>query len=202
MDIVLLCILAYLLGSIPSGVWIGKLFYEKDIRDYGSGNTGATNTFRILGPKAGTIALIMDILKGSIPTLIPIMLGMEIHPIFIGFFAILGHIFSLFLGFQGGKAAATTAGVGIAIHPVFVILLIVVFIFILFTSSTVSIASILTFPIAAIATIIFLDDPIFSIFVFILAAIIIFLHRSNIQRILAGTESRVPFGLRSSKNNK
>lgn len=202
MDIILLCILAYLLGSIPSGVWIGKMFYDKDIRDYGSGNTGATNTFRILGPKAGTVALIMDVLKGSIAALIPIMLGTDIHPIFIGFFAILGHVFSIFLGFKGGKAAATTAGVGIAIQPMFVLFLIVVFVFILYTSSMVSMASILTFPIAAIATLIFLDDPIFSVFVFILAALIVYLHRSNIQRILAGTESRVPFGMRSSKKDK
>lgn len=202
MDIILLCILAYLLGSIPSGVWIGKTFYNKDIREYGSGNTGATNTFRILGPKAGTAALIMDVLKGSIATLIPMYLGTDIHPIFIGSFAILGHIFSIFLKFQGGKAAATTAGVGLAIHPLFVFIFIIVFILILFISSTVSIASIVTFPFAAIFSLLLLDDPVFSIFVFILAAIIIYLHRSNIKRLVEGTESRVPFGLRSSKKVK
>lgn len=202
MDIVLLCILAYLLGSIPSGVWIGKIFYNKDIRELGSGNTGATNTFRNLGPKAGTAALIMDVLKGSIATLIPICLGTEIHPIFIGFFAILGHIFSIFLKFQGGKAAATTAGVGLAIQPLFVFIFILVFILILFISSTVSVASIVTFPIAAIFSLLLLDDPVFSTFIFILAAIIIYLHRSNIRRLIDGTESRVPFGLRSSKKNK
>lgn len=202
MEIFILCVIAYLLGSIPSGVWIGKMFFDKDIRDYGSGNTGATNTFRILGPKAGTAALIMDVLKGSIATLLPIWLGVDIHPIYIGFFAILGHIFPLIIGFKGGKAAATTAGVGIAIYPMFVLGLIAVFIFILLISSMVSVASILSFPIAAIATLFFLDDPVFSIFVFILAAIIVYLHRSNIERLKNGTESRVPFGLRSSKNDK
>lgn len=202
MDIFILCVIAYILGSIPSGVWIGKLFYKKDIRDFGSGNTGATNTFRILGPKAGTFALILDVLKGSIATLLPMWMGVNVHPIFIGFFAILGHIFPIFIGFKGGKAAATTAGVGIAIHPLFALSLLCVFLFILFTSSMVSLASILSFPIAAIAALILLDDPIFVTFVFILASIIVYLHRSNIQRIRNGTENRVPFGLRSSKKDK
>ena len=96
-------IIAYLLGSIPSGVWIGKLLYHKDIREYGSGNTGATNTFRILGVKAGTIALIIDVMKGVVATYLPIWLGSDIHPIFIGVFAILGHVFPLYIKFKGGK---------------------------------------------------------------------------------------------------
>ena len=115
-------LIAYLLGSIPSGVWIGQFFYKKDIRDYGSGNTGATNTFRILGPKAGIAALIIDVLKGTIATLIPIYLNTEIHPIFIGVFAILGHIYPLYIRFKGGKAVATSAGVVLALHPWFLLI--------------------------------------------------------------------------------
>ena len=194
-------LIAYLLGSIPSGVWIGQFFYKKDIRDYGSGNTGATNTFRILGPKAGIAALIIDVLKGTIATLIPIYLNTEIHPIFIGVFAILGHIYPLYIRFKGGKAVATSAGVVLALHPWFLLFFLGVFLSILLTTSTVSVASILAVFLAAIGSL-FLNDPIFSAVVWILALFIIYLHRENIRRLRKGTESRVPFGLRSSKKEK
>ena len=201
MDVILQCMIAYLLGSIPSGVWIGKNFYNKDIRDYGSGNTGATNTFRILGPKAGTFALIGDVLKGTIATLIPIYFGTDIHPMFIGLFAILGHVYPLFLKFKGGKAVATTAGVAIAIHPLFVIIYASIFLVILLTTSMVSVASMLAVFLAAIGSL-FLGDPIFSAIIWFLAVLIIYLHRENITRIRNKEESRVPFGLKSSKKNK
>lgn len=193
-------ILAYLLGSIPSGVWLGKLLYNKDIRDYGSGNTGATNTFRILGMKAGIIALILDILKGVLATLLPIYFQTDIHPIFIGLFAILGHVFSLYINFQGGKAVATSAGVLLAIHPIYLLLAVLFFLIVLYITSTVSIASISASIIAAIFSL-FLNDPIFSALVWLIALGIIYLHRENIDRIRKGKESQVPFGLRS-KNKK
>ncbi len=201
MEVVLQCIIAYLLGSIPSGVWIGKNFYNKDIRDYGSGNTGATNTFRILGPKAGTLALIGDVLKGSIATLIPIYFGTDIHPMFIGLFAVLGHVYPIFLKFKGGKAVATTAGVAIAIHPLFVLIFASVFLIILLITSMVSVASMSAVFLAAIGSL-FINDPIFSVIVWFLAALIIYLHRANITRLRNKEESRVPFGLNSSKKNK
>lgn len=201
LNILIQMFIAYLLGSIPSGVWIGQFFYKKDIRDYGSGNTGATNTFRILGPKAGTFALIIDVLKGTIATLIPIYLNIDIHPIFIGVFAILGHIYSVYIRFNGGKAVATSAGVVLAIHPIFLLIFLVVFLIILLTTSTVSIASMLAVLLAAIGSLV-LNDPIFSIVIWVLAIFIIYLHRENISRIRKGTESRVPFGLRSSKKDK
>ncbi|MDN6161325.1 MAG: glycerol-3-phosphate 1-O-acyltransferase PlsY [Atopostipes sp.] len=194
MAILIQIILAYLLGSIPSGVWLGKILYNKDIRDYGSGNTGATNTFRIIGVKAGVLALIFDVLKGLVATLIPIYLGTTIHPIFIGLFAILGHVFSLYINFQGGKAVATSAGVLLAIHPIYLISAVFIFLIILFVTSTVSIASILASILAAIASI-FLQDSIFSIVVWLITLGIIYLHRENIDRIKKGVESRVPFGL-------
>lgn len=193
-------ILAYLLGSIPSGVWLGKLLYNKDIRDYGSGNTGATNTFRILGMKAGIIALILDILKGVLATLLPIYFQTDSHPIFIGLFAILGHVFSLYINFQGGKAVATSAGVLLAIHPIYLLLAVLFFLIVLYITSTVSIASISASIIAAIFSL-FLNDPIFSALVWLIALGIIYLHRENIDRIRKGKESQVPFGLRS-KNKK
>ena len=198
MNIFIQIIIAYLLGSIPSGVWIGKLFYKKDIRDYGSGNTGATNTFRILGPKAGIAALIIDVLKGTIATLVPIYFQTDIHPMFIGIFAIIGHVFPLCIRFKGGKAGATSAGVALAIHPLFLLVFIGVFLVILFVTSTVSLASILAVTFAAIGTF-FLNDPIFSMTIWLIALFIVYLHRENIKRLRAGTENRVPFGLKSSK---
>ena len=94
MKIVILLAAAYLLGSIPSGVWIGKLFYDKDIREFGSGNSGTTNTFRVLGKPAGIIVLLMDILKGTLATLLPTLFHLEnVNPLWFGVFAILGHTF-------------------------------------------------------------------------------------------------------------
>ena len=201
MNYVLFAIIAYLLGSIPSGVWIGKILYHKDIREYGSGNTGATNTFRILGVKAGIAALTIDVLKGTLATSIPIWLGTDIHPIFIGVFAIIGHIFPLYIKFKGGKAVATSAGVALALHPIFLFIFVGVFLAILFTTSTVSIASILAVFFAAIGSF-FLNDPFFSVIIWIIVFLILYLHRENIQRLRKGTESKVPFGLRSSKKDK
>ncbi len=201
MDVIIQMIIAYLLGSIPSGVWIGQAFFNKDIRKYGSGNTGATNTFRILGPKAGTIALIADVLKGFVATFIPIYLGTDIHPVFIGIFAIIGHIYPIYIKFKGGKAVATTAGVFLAIQPVYVLIFIGVFLMILLTTSTVSIASMGTMVLAAIFSFL-IKDPIMAIAIWILALLIIYLHRENVARIKNGVESRVPFGLRSTKKDK
>ncbi len=201
MAIFIQCVIAYLLGSIPSGVWIGKLFYQKDIREYGSGNTGATNTFRILGVKAGIVALILDVLKGTAATLLPIYLNTNIHPVFIGVFAILGHIYSAYIHFKGGKAVATSAGVALALHPIFLLIFVGVFLIILFLSSTVSLASISAVFLAAIGSL-FIDDPLFSVVVWLLALIILYLHRENIKRLRKGTESKVPFGLRRSKKQE
>lgn len=191
-------VIAYLLGSIPSGVWIGKIFFDTDIREHGSGNTGATNTFRILGVKAGTIAMILDVLKGTIATLIPIMLDTEVHPILIGAFAILGHVYSIYIHFEGGKAVATAAGVVLAIYPMYLLIFVAIFLIILYLSSMVSLASIIAVALAALCSF-FLKDPIFSVAVWAIALMVIYLHRENINRIKNGTENRVPFGLRSSK---
>ncbi len=201
MDVIIQMVIAYLLGSIPSGVWIGKIFFNKDIREYGSGNTGATNTFRILGPKAGTVALIMDVLKGFLATWLPMYLGTDIHPIFIGLFAILGHVYPLYIRFKGGKAVATTAGVVLAIHPLYLLIFLSVFLVILFTTSTVSIASIGAVSLAAIGSF-FIGDPIMTAVIWVLALAIIYLHRENVKRIFGGTESRVPFGFRSTKKDQ
>ena len=96
LKIIAMCVIGYLLGSIPSGVWIGKLMYGKDVRDYGSGNMGTTNTFRVLGKKAGIIVLVMDMFKGTLTALLPMMFGMHVNALLIGLSAIIGHVFPIF----------------------------------------------------------------------------------------------------------
>ena len=107
MKILLLILIAYLLGSIQTGLWIGKVFFHTNLREHGSGNTGTTNTFRVFGKTAGTITFLVDMFKGTLAVLLPIWLGVtEVSPLVIGFFAIIGHVFPIFASFKGGKAVA------------------------------------------------------------------------------------------------
>ncbi|MCK1203324.1 glycerol-3-phosphate 1-O-acyltransferase PlsY [Streptococcus uberis] len=211
MKITLLIIIAYLLGSIPTGLWIGLYFYKINLREHGSGNTGTTNTFRILGVKAGLITLFVDILKGTISTILPLLLGVHsISPILIGFFAVLGHTFPLFAQFKGGKAVATSAGVLLGFAPLFFLFLAVVFVLILYLFSMISLSSILTAVVAVIMVSLsphfgFLiphSDLVFVLTVLMLASIIIYRHMDNIKRILAKKENLVPWGLNLLKQAK
>lgn len=198
-SIIILCLISYILGSIPTGIWVGQHFYNTDIRQHGSGNTGTTNAFRVLGKKAGSIVLCIDILKGTLPTLLAVLFTSNtIHPLFIGLFAILGHTFSLFANFKGGKAVATSAGVVLAVYPLFILIGVALFLTTLYFSRMVSLSSILT------ATLLFLlsflqPDMIFIIFTGLVTAFIIYRHRSNVSRIINGTESKTPFGWRYKK---
>lgn len=211
MKITLLIIIAYLLGSIPTGLWIGLYFYKINLREHGSGNTGTTNTFRILGVKAGLVTLFVDILKGTISTILPLLLGVHsISPILIGFFAVLGHTFPLFAQFKGGKAVATSAGVLLGFAPLFFLFLAVVFLLILYLFSMISLSSILTAVVAVIMVTLspyfgFLiphSDLVFVLTVLMLAGIIIYRHMDNIKRILAKKENLVPWGLNLLKQAK
>lgn len=211
MKITLLIIIAYLLGSIPTGLWIGLYFYKINLREHGSGNTGTTNTFRILGVKAGLITLFVDILKGTISTILPLLLGVHsISPILIGFFAVLGHTFPLFAQFKGGKAVATSAGVLLGFAPLFFLFLAVVFVLILYLFSMISLSSILTAVVAVIMVslspyfgfLIPRSDLVFVLTVLMLASIIIYRHIDNIKRILAKKENLVPWGLNLLKQAK
>lgn len=211
MKITLLIIIAYLLGSIPTGLWIGLYFYKINLREHGSGNTGTTNTFRILGVKAGLVTLFVDILKGTISTILPLLLGVHsISPILIGFFAVLGHTFPLFAQFKGGKAVATSAGVLLGFAPLFFLFLAVVFLLILYLFSMISLSSILTAVVAVIMVsfspyfgfLIPHSDLVFVLTVLMLASIIIYRHMDNIKRILAKKENLVPWGLNLLKQAK
>ncbi|KRL15856.1 acyl-phosphate glycerol 3-phosphate acyltransferase [Lentilactobacillus rapi DSM 19907 = JCM 15042] len=188
-------VIAYLLGSIPSGVWIGKLFFHIDIRRHGSGNIGTTNTYRVLGPIAGTIVMAMDISKGAIATLLPTFFGnFTVNALVFGLAAILGHTFSVFDHFKGGKAVATSAGMILAYRPMFFLIAAGIWILLILLTSMVSLASMVAFTLTTITTF-FVNDAFLSILAIVLTIFIFYRHRTNIRRIMNGTESMVPFGL-------
>ncbi len=194
--------LAYFIGSIPTAVWIGKLFYGIDVREFGSGNAGATNTFRVLGKKAGIPVLIIDVLKGYIAVCLSFFTGLISSTdsfinlqIALGVSSLLGHIFPIFAGFRGGKGVATLLGVVLAILPLVASISIVVFLIVLFLFRYVSLASMcagLSFPI--ILFIIYnpvnITHLLFSI---VVAFLLIITHKKNISRLLQKKESKVNF---------
>ena len=189
--VVVLMIVAYILGSIPNALWIGKVFKGIDVREHGSKNTGSTNAARVLGAKLGILTLILDISKGAIPTLIATMLlDSSISVILVGICAILGHSFSIFMKFQGGKAVATTVGVFIVLVPGAILLAAVIFFLVFGITRYVSLSSMIGAISLPIWIIIFYKNIPLTIFGIIIAVLIIVRHKSNIQRLLNGTESK------------
>ena len=203
MTIVLL-ILAYLLGSIPSGLWIGQIFFKINLREHGSGNTGTTNTFRILGKKAGMATFVIDFFKGTIATLLPLIFHVQgVSPLVFGLLAVIGHTFPVFAGFKGGKAVATSAGVIFGFAPLFCLYLAIVFFGTLYLGSMISLSSV-TAALAAVLGVILFPligfllpsyDLLFVVIILALASLIIIRHKDNINRIRNKTENLVPWGL-------
>ena len=194
MDIILPLILAYLLGSIPSALWIGKIFYKTDIRTKGSGNLGATNTFRTLGAKAGIAVTVLDILKGTAATMIPYYIATDIHPLVFGVIAVIGHMFPVFAKFKGGKAVATSGGILLGYQWPLFLLAVAVLLIALKITKMVSLSSIILAVVAVVYTVIYTfysQDYPFLIVILILAGFIIYRHRANIARIKAGTEPKI-----------
>ncbi|TWT26070.1 glycerol-3-phosphate 1-O-acyltransferase PlsY [Planomicrobium sp. CPCC 101110] len=194
MDILLPVIIAYLLGSIPSALWIGRIFYKTDIRTKGSGNLGATNTFRTLGAKAGIVVTVLDILKGTAATILPMMMDTPVHPLVLGLIAVVGHMFPVFAKFKGGKAVATSGGILLGYQwPLFLVAVLALLIALKITKM-VSLSSIILAIVATVYTTIYAintgDYP-FMIVIIILSAFIIYRHRANISRIRNGTEPKV-----------
>lgn len=190
---ILLIVLAYLIGSIPSGLWIGKLFFQKDIREHGSGNLGATNAFRVLGLLPGSIVTAIDILKGTLATLLPLVFHLHVdHHLYLltGIFAIIGHSFPIFAGFKGGKAVATSAGIILGYAPLLFIAVIIVFLITLKISKYVSLSSMITAVIALLLSV-FAKDWVLSILIACIAIFVIYRHRTNIARIKNGTEPKI-----------
>lgn len=198
----LLIILAYLIGSIPTALLISKIFFNIDIRDYGSGNMGATNTFRILGSKFGVIVMVGDILKGmaavGLYNLLPYYLTNELERtnlmIGLGLAAVLGHIYPVWAQLKGGKGVATLFGMVLAIQPVVAINCVAVFLVVLYLTRYVSLSSILAgiaLPICVLW--IYNEKEIFyRVFAVAVAALILLTHQKNISRLLKGSEGRVP----------
>ena len=201
-------ILAYLLGSIPTGLWIGQIFFKKNLREYGSGNTGTTNTFRILGKTAGTVTFAIDFLKGTLATLLPLLLHINgISPMIFGLLAVLGHTFPIYAEFKGGKAVATSAGVVLGFSPLFFSYLIIIFIVTLYLGSMISLASIVVAGFAIISVLIFpllgiilpSYDLLFTLIIILLASIILIRHRDNMERIKNKSENLIPWGINVTK---
>ncbi|GKV57538.1 glycerol-3-phosphate acyltransferase [Sporosarcina sp. NCCP-2222] len=197
METAILLLLAYLLGSIPSALWIGKLFFKTDVREHGSGNLGATNTFRVLGKTAGLIVTVLDILKGTAAVLLPLLpyfSDVNIHPLVIGFMAVIGHIFPVFARFKGGKAVATSGGILLGYNwPIFLIVLLT-FLIALKITKMVSLSSMIVAAVAFIYTVIYYfitKDIYLMIIVGLMAVFIFYRHRANMTRIKAGTEPKV-----------
>lgn len=193
--------LAYLLGSIPSSVWLGKWFKGIDLRDHGSGNAGATNAFRVLGKPIGVVVLAMDMLKGFLAVMLshiqhelpPGSEGWMVLRIALGFLAVAGHIFPLFAGFKGGKGVATLAGVGLAIHPYAALAAMGVYllVFLLFRLSALgSLMAVLSYPIWVIFV---FQSEFRAIWAFsvLVPVLVIITHRSNIARLLGGKEKQL-----------
>lgn len=197
-------ILAYLFGSIPTAVWIGQAFYGIDIREYGSGNAGATNTFRVLGKKAGIPVMLIDILKGWTATnlayFIPMyMVGNHNSIVFtnyelaFGIAAVMGHLFPIFAGFRGGKGIATLFGMVLAVHLQAALLCVGVFIVVLLITRYVSLGSIMagfTYPIA-VAFVFPVSIRAVVIYGMCMCILILVTHQKNIERLLKGKESKV-----------
>lgn len=197
MELFLILLTAYIIGSIPSALWIGKLFYKVDIREHGSGNLGGTNTFRVLGKPAGLIVTTLDILKGTAATLLPLLAffsEIAINPLILGFCAVVGHMYPVFARFKGGKAVATSGGVLLGYNwPIFVVVLVTFFVLlklskmVSFSSMGVAIVGLLYSIFHYVRT----DDIYLMITVGLFGSFIFYRHRANIARIKAGTEPKV-----------
>lgn len=195
--------MAYLLGSIPTAVWVGKWFYGIDVRNEGSGNAGATNTIRVLGAKAGIPVVIVDILKGFFAVLlmrffIPEGTGEDVkiyYEIIAGLLAVVGHALPLFAGFRGGKGVATLLGIGIALFGWAVLFSVAIFLLVVLVTRYVSLGSVLAgiaFPLVVIFYFKVSNPGLVALSVFA-ALFLLWTHRKNIKRLLSGTENKFSF---------
>lgn len=204
-EIILFTLLAYLTGAFPSAVWVGKTFYNTDVREYGSGNAGATNTFRVLGKGAGIPVLLMDVFKGwlSVSYVNFISNADDLSPelffenqLAFGIAAVIGHLFPIYTGFRGGKGIATMLGLLIGLQPLAALFSFIIFVLVFLISKYVSLASIVASFAFPILVILILDPStvslnLFAIFVPILSLIT---HQKNIERLVRGEETKIKFG--------
>lgn len=209
---VLLIIFAYLLGSIPSSVWIGKYFYGKDVRDYGSGNAGATNTFRVLGVKAGIAVFIIDIAKGFFAVSLVHLTDYYIpksgdfisYQLLLGIAAFIGHVFPVYAQFRGGKGVATLSGVVLAIHPEVAGIIALIFAITLISTKYVSLSSMISgFSFPVLIIVVFkTTTPSLVIFSLITAIVLLFTHQKNIERLLKKEERKANLKIKRKKKEE
>ncbi len=192
MEIILFTIASYLIGAIPSSIVLAKLFSQKDIREAGSGNIGATNAVRILGKKFGALTLLGDMLKGFLPiwagTLIfdsPFFLAV------IGLAAFLGHLFPVYLKFKGGKGVATALGIFLCLAPTVILIELVIFALVTFLWRYVSLASLTASATIPLLMLAFSCDPPIILLGVVMAILIFIRHSDNIKRLISGTENRI-----------
>ncbi|HMJ48411.1 MAG TPA: glycerol-3-phosphate 1-O-acyltransferase PlsY [Ferruginibacter sp.] len=200
-ELLLICI-AYLIGSIPTALLISKKFFGVDIRDYGSGNMGATNTFRVLGSRYGVMVMAIDILKGMVAvglyTLLPFYVRNEFERtnfmIGLGLAAVIGHVFPIFANFKGGKGVATLFGMMLAMQPLVAVCCVGVFLFVLYLTRYVSLSAILGAMMLPICVLWLWNESeiLYRVFTLLIAFLVILTHQKNIGRILRGVESRIP----------
>jgi acyl phosphate:glycerol-3-phosphate acyltransferase len=196
-------IAAYLIGSIPTSVWFGKIFYKIDLRDYGSGNAGATNALRVFGNKAGALVLLLDALKGFMAVYLSRFSAdiftndnhFIVYQLMLGTMALLGHVFPVFAGFRGGKGIATLVGITIAMFPLAVLICLGVFLLFFLPTRYVSLGSIsaaLAFPLIVLFI---MQSTVISeiIFAFAVAVFVPVTHIKNIKRLLKNQENKLVF---------
>jgi glycerol-3-phosphate acyltransferase PlsY len=200
---ILFSLIAYLFGSIPTAVWVGKAWYGIDVREHGSKNAGATNTFRVLGKKPGKVVLLIDVLKGALATLIPVIIShfylhLEVDTliktqILAAIFAVAGHVFPIFAQFRGGKGVATSLGVIIGLQPIAALICLVIFLAVFIGSKFVSLGAIcasIAFPL--VVRFVLKEESLWLFgFSILLSGLVIFAHRKNIGRLLKGEENKM-----------
>jgi glycerol-3-phosphate acyltransferase PlsY len=192
----LLLVTAYLCGAIPFGVIVGKLFYGVDVRRHGSGNVGTTNVFRVLGKRAGAAVMVLDILKGWLPAFVAVQLFSPWAAIFIAAAPVVGHMYSIFLKGRGGKGIATGAGVVLALVPLAFVIIFATWLVLILVTRYVSVASLTAAALVPVLTVAFSEPLPYEIAGVLVAILVWWAHRGNIQRLLAGEENRVklPWG--------
>lgn len=201
--IVFFSILAYLLGSVPTAVWMGKWLRGLDVRDHGSGNAGATNAMRVLGPKIGLVVLLLDALKAIAAVSMALFIKEGFYSeelfvmfqLFLGALVITGHVFPVFASFRGGKGIASLLGIVFVLFPEAFLICLVVFLAVFFSSRYVSLASLAAAVALPIIVIVIKDVTLVSkvVFAVIVALFVPVVHINNIKRLIQGTENRISF---------
>jgi acyl phosphate:glycerol-3-phosphate acyltransferase len=204
-------ITAYMIGSIPTAVWYGHAFYGIDVRDYGSGNAGATNSFRVLGKKAGIIVMLIDVLKGWIAAQGGILLyhldlivlsDLILFQSAFGIAAVLGHIFPIYAKFKGGKGIATLLGMVLSIHIQAALVCMLIFFIVLVISRYVSLGSLLAalaFPLVLLMPRFYPEEPFLIAFGFVIFFIVVITHQKNIIRLINGEENKAKIRIRRKR---